>query len=702
MFASFVCEEVNRTHDNNYEATLYFFVQLWSSCYFVSSIVFPPFDFDQLQLPLKCACKYLKLLLVLGNPHCNTNLLLMILRPLCHIKHRLPSAEKCLLLLFLTLNSASVKAQPVITSFSPSSGPAGTVVTITGNNFSSNPSENIVHFGLVRGQVLNASATSIQAVVPVNASGHLLTVTTNAKTTSSTRPFFITYADNGKPISKEAYTKEIKIPLSRRRIEPPSGSNYIDYSMAVADFDADGKIDIICLGSDGDSLMAFRNSTANNNFQFDSSIITTGFKFHSLMLSADFNADGYADILCHRNEDSSLYILPNKSTNGNLSFGQPLKITKYIFGYSNQFTVEDIDQDGLIDLTFFERDLATVFFYKNNSTAGSISFAAKTNIFEYKVPGYTIASYGSGVVASDINNDGKKDLILFLAPYELPPLGDYHGETVILQNKGTTGSVLFEKAFSMITKYPQTPSEVFTSDINGDGLNDLLETIDLDYFRLGIFLNNGSQQAINFNSQFTEYYGYSNHIRTRPAPIPYDLNGDAKPDIVFTTQYHDYDSLDCYIHLYENKSVNNNLVLGTEVEIIKNAVRYLSVADLNNNSKPELFYIRYHTGNKTDTLIIMEQQTSIVTSVSEQPDNDFYFSFYPNPAAKRITVNLPASTHPSVVSITNFQGQQISTFRFKPGVAVAKILELDYLLPGMYLVTWSDGKRRKTKTLLVH
>lgn len=316
-------------------------------------------------------------------------------------------------MLFSLLFFVTVKAQPVITSFSPSSGPAGTVVTITGSNFSSTPSENIVHFGLVRGQVLNSSATSIQAVVPINASGHLLTVTTNAKTTSSTHPFFITYNENGKPLTKEAYSKEIKIPLHRRLYANPFAYYYVDFTMAVADFNEDGKIDIISIAADGDSLSVLRNSTTNSSFQFDSSFIATGFKFNSLMLSADFDADGYADILCYRHEDSSLYILPNKSSNGNIAFGQPFKIARYLFGYSNQFTAEGIDQDGLIDLSIFERDSATVFFYKNNSTTGSISFAAKKNIFEYKVPGYFIANYGSGVVASDINNDGKKDLILF-------------------------------------------------------------------------------------------------------------------------------------------------------------------------------------------------------------------------------------------------------------------------------------------------
>ena len=42
---------------------------------------------------------------------------------------------------------------PVITSFTPTSGPSGTTVTITGTNFNTTASNNIVWFGAVQATV---------------------------------------------------------------------------------------------------------------------------------------------------------------------------------------------------------------------------------------------------------------------------------------------------------------------------------------------------------------------------------------------------------------------------------------------------------------------------------------------------------------------------------------------------------------------
>src|SRR5688572_17673884 len=61
-------------------------------------------------------------------------------------------------------------AQPVITSFSPLSGNAGTNVTINGTGFSAVVNENIVFFGAVRALVISASPTSLIVTTPASAS----------------------------------------------------------------------------------------------------------------------------------------------------------------------------------------------------------------------------------------------------------------------------------------------------------------------------------------------------------------------------------------------------------------------------------------------------------------------------------------------------------------------------------------------------
>lgn len=650
---------------------------------------------EHLYLQITFACSSFN-----SHAHCNSNpILLMILHPGACIKSGLLTAKRLLILFFLVLVFIEAKAQPIISSFSPLSGPAGTIVTITGNNFSTNTAENIVYFGLVRGEVISANSTSIQAVVPVNASGHLLTVTINSKTASASRPFLITYNGSGHSISKEAYKAEIKIPLYRRNKEGESG--YFNfYTMATADFDADGKIDMVSVGGNDDSLVVARNTTTNGHFTFDSSFIKTNTPVSTLLLTEDFNADGYADILYIHYKDTGIYILSNKSRAGQISFETTGKITKHNrFSYS-QFTTGDFNQDGLIDLVIWDVDSTAAFFYKNISSNGTISFAPKQKIYTYQDPGFVVSSFEPGASSGDLNNDGKKDLIIFLAP-AIAGGGDYHGEMIVLQNKGTAGQLLFEKATSVRSRSPFTPFEIFTADMNGDGFNDLLQTSNLDFHELDIYLNSGSNQTIGINPMRTQYYGYSNHIRTIPHPISYDLNGDTKIDIFLSTQYHDYDSLACYIYLFENKSSNGSLQLGAEIEMIKNGVHDMSVADLNNDSKPEIFYIRHNYYNGSDTLIILENQPQLTTSVNEPNSDGFLFSFYPNPAEHQLVIQVPAVNSPSVIMISNQLGQEVKRFQLNRNSSAMQTLDVSGLMPGMYLVTWTDGKRKQSKQLFI-
>ena len=73
---------------------------------------------------------------------------------------------------------------PTITSFTPTSGPIGTIVTITGTNFAPVAGSNIVYFGAVKATVTAVTSTSISVMVPVGATYQPITVTVNGLTSS--------------------------------------------------------------------------------------------------------------------------------------------------------------------------------------------------------------------------------------------------------------------------------------------------------------------------------------------------------------------------------------------------------------------------------------------------------------------------------------------------------------------------------------
>ncbi|MFO0378709.1 MAG: fibronectin type III domain-containing protein [Cyclobacteriaceae bacterium] len=84
-------------------------------------------------------------------------------------------------------------AQPevTITSFTPTSGAAGAIVTINGTNFSSTPTNNIVKFNGVTATVTASTATSITAIVPAGSSTGSILVTAKGKTATSSSHFTV-------------------------------------------------------------------------------------------------------------------------------------------------------------------------------------------------------------------------------------------------------------------------------------------------------------------------------------------------------------------------------------------------------------------------------------------------------------------------------------------------------------------------------
>ncbi|TRX54863.1 hypothetical protein FNH22_19100 [Fulvivirga sp. M361] len=88
---------------------------------------------------------------------------------------------------------------PTITGFSPTSGEAGTSVTITGTNFLPTPGENKVTFNGITAPVGEASATSLSVLVPGGAVTGKISVAVGNQTAVSTTDFEVIPTAPGDP-----------------------------------------------------------------------------------------------------------------------------------------------------------------------------------------------------------------------------------------------------------------------------------------------------------------------------------------------------------------------------------------------------------------------------------------------------------------------------------------------------------------------
>jgi len=80
---------------------------------------------------------------------------------------------------------------PILTSFTPGSGPVGTSVTITGANFSTTPANNTVNFNGTTATVTASTATSITTSVPTGSTTGAITVTVAGLTGTSATNFTV-------------------------------------------------------------------------------------------------------------------------------------------------------------------------------------------------------------------------------------------------------------------------------------------------------------------------------------------------------------------------------------------------------------------------------------------------------------------------------------------------------------------------------
>lgn len=82
-------------------------------------------------------------------------------------------------------------SNPVIKSFSPSSGDPGTTVTISGSNFLISTSGNQVTFNGTPATITVASTVELTVIVPVGATTGPISVTANGKTATSANSFTV-------------------------------------------------------------------------------------------------------------------------------------------------------------------------------------------------------------------------------------------------------------------------------------------------------------------------------------------------------------------------------------------------------------------------------------------------------------------------------------------------------------------------------
>jgi hypothetical protein len=269
----------------------------------------------------------------------------------------------------------------------------------------------------------------------------------------------------------------------------PAGAKDDDFSLAAADFNRDGHLDLAVLNTNSDTVSIL---LGNGDGTFQPPVTYATGDSPAALAVADFNGDGVPDLAVPNLDANTVSILLG---NGDGTFKPQVQ---YVTGpYPVAVAVGDFNGDGKLDLATADSFSNTVSVLLGN---GDGTFQAHVD--------YDTGINPVDLVAGDFNGDGKLDLAV---------TNSFDNTISVLLGKGNG---TFQKQVVYGTGF--SPEGLAAADLNGDG-------------KLDLAIANSSANTVSI--LIGEGNGtFQTHADSATGQQPYDVaiadfNGDGKPDL---------------------------------------------------------------------------------------------------------------------------------------------------------------------------
>jgi hypothetical protein len=481
---------------------------------------------------------------------------------------------------------------PIITSFAPVSAFVGTNVTITGLDFSPVTSSNIVYFGAVQADVIEASPTNLVVTVPVGATFAPITVTVNGLTGYSDQPFLPTFLGSG-----QINSSSLGLPMVLSTGAGPSQTVF-------ADIDGDGRPDLIVADAYSADVSIYQNISSNGILSFAPPvvlpIVPAAYGNAVPIAVADIDGDGKLDIVAMTSNSNLIYVFRNISSPGLLttnSFAAPVTIPAGV--NSQSIAVQDLNGDGKPDVVIPNTSSSTISIFQNTSTIGNISFAAPVSLFAGNNP--------SDAGIADLDGDGYPDLVV-------PNMSD--GTVSVFRNLGVGGNIT-TNSFAPRMVFSGVPQSRFVKigDMDGDGKLDIVVADWLtDTFSVlrnltagpGI-TNNSFAAPVSFSTG-----GWANNLTLG------DLSGDGKLDVAVPEQ------LPSLFSIFHNISAPGSFTANSLAARVDFTSGWnpdgVTIGDLNGDGRPDVV-----VANSNDNTVYVFQNNTPppLPVITNEPQDDY-------------------------------------------------------------------------------
>jgi len=585
-------------------------------------------------------------------------------------------------------------SQPTVTSFTPTIGTQGTILTINGTSFTG---ATAVTIGGTPALSFNVTSSStIKATVGTGASGVVVVTLPGGNSTLAgftwiAPPVINSFSPASGPVgttvtiagtgfnttasANTVYFGAVKATITAATstaltVTVPYGASFAPISVANRNLVAYSAYPFVVTFPNGGSITAgsFSNTVVVNP--------ATGFSPNGITLG-DLDNDGKTDMIVPVGAsgfNSGLFLYRNSTTGTNITFDSPYHIDSL---GGQKAVVEDIDGDGKLDIVVFY--FSSIIVLRNTSVSGSLSFTIAHT--------FDTGSYISEICTSDMDMDGKADIIALLSTAHIfknlsEPgnfafatgfntgqgasrnivASDMNGDrkpdlllsgSGILTNNSTPGNF----SFSALVNFPGfLNSYIAAGDVDNDGKTDVICN---DYYssQINILRNSGTGGTITLASPVL--------LASSALPMGVctsDMDGDGKIDILTGPAENK-------LSVFKNNSTAGNILFSPRVDYapgLNNSTHLLACGDMNNDGKNDVVVmLKLFTAG-----VPIEHITIHINNVKPEPN---IVSFTPTSGITGTTVNI-AGTNFANVSAVSFGGVPASSFTVNSSTSITAVV----------------------------